>query len=187
MSGEPQRPKVGVTAMVSYGGRILVGERAGSHAAGQLAFPGGHQEWWKTWQETAVDEAFEETGLVVKPFPRGLENDPYLFVTDNRMEEDQRHYTTVWIPCFPTEHVDPSKPIPGKEPHKCKEWNWLTLDQLIQRLTGKENYTYDDILAQPTEQRHWLPMSRLLQNSRVLLLPWPERLADPPPPRLFYH
>lgn len=177
----PRRPKVGVTSMVNYAGRLLTGIRKGSHAAGQRAFPGGHQEWWRTWEQTAVDETFEETGLTVRPSLVNPEVGPYLFVTDSRMAADDKHYTTVWIPCTPTIHVSVFDTIPGKEPDKCEEWTWLTLDELIQEVLNTQNYTYEDILAQSEEQKHWLPLTRIMRHRKKMSLIWPKHLHNPPP------
>lgn len=175
---ESRRPKVGVTAMLTHNGRLLLGKRKGSHCAGQIAFPGGHQEWMKTWAETAVDEILEETGLHARValLDSGFN---YLFVTDNRMYADDRHYTTVWVPCVLTggsQDIDTSLVIWGKEPEKCERWCWFTLDEVIQQLLGKEDYTYSDIHSQDPQQADWLPLNLLLRYSKELNLIYPRRL-----------
>ncbi|KAN0065133.1 hypothetical protein ACQY0O_001630 [Thecaphora frezii] len=57
-------PRVGVGVLVlNERGRILLGKRTGSHGAGTLALPGGHLELHESFEECAVREVLEETGI----------------------------------------------------------------------------------------------------------------------------
>jgi 8-oxo-dGTP diphosphatase len=56
-------PRVGVGVMIVRGGKVLIGQRKGSHGAGQHALPGGKLEWKETWEECARREILEETGI----------------------------------------------------------------------------------------------------------------------------
>jgi 8-oxo-dGTP diphosphatase len=176
---KPQRPKVGITSMTTHRGKMLVGLRQGSHGENELAFPGGHQEWHETWEETAVTETGQEVGdgkgggLEVEPRHH---REPYLFVTDNLMKEDKRHYTTVWVHCTPVEEVDVTIKLPGLEEGKCKEWMWMDLHEVICRLLGKSEYSWDDINHQEERQAHWLPIKKLLKYHKELGLQWPFQL-----------
>lgn len=58
--------KVGIgLAVVKYtvnGMYFLLGERKGSHGAGEWALPGGHMEYMESWQNVAARELAEEAG-----------------------------------------------------------------------------------------------------------------------------
>ena len=63
----PERPIVGVLAVVLRGERALVVRRANPPMAGRWGFPGGVLELGETAAEGAVRELFEETGIVADP------------------------------------------------------------------------------------------------------------------------
>jgi 8-oxo-dGTP diphosphatase len=174
----PPRPRVGVTAMLTHKERLLVGVRKGSHAVGQLAFPGGHQEMLETWGQTAVGETKQETGLDTRVREPKVKDQPFLFVTDTYFPDKGRQYTTVWVSCEPTGDIDVTQRIEPLEPEKCEGWDWLTLDELFQKLLDKEDYNYYDISEQDPDQAVWLPIKRLLYHSTTLGLEWPERLRS---------
>ena len=115
--------QVGVGAVVSEGGRILVMRRAGAHGAETWGLPGGHQEFGESPERTAVRETLEETGLVVRPTVR-------LGFTDDPMPEIGRHYVTLFIACT---HVDGEPEL--REPDKATALAWLTPDELRERRT----------------------------------------------------
>ena len=62
MAGEQQWPKLGVSAAVWRGGKVLLVQRA-KPPIGIWAFPGGHVEPGETLQEAAARELQEETGM----------------------------------------------------------------------------------------------------------------------------
>ena len=57
-----QRPKIGVSASVWRGGKVLLVERA-KPPKGMWAFPGGHVELGESLEAAATRELQEETGL----------------------------------------------------------------------------------------------------------------------------
>ncbi|MFB3915309.1 MAG: NUDIX hydrolase [Terriglobales bacterium] len=63
----PERPIVGVGAVVVKDGRALVAKRACEPLKGQWSIPGGAVELGETLRQAAAREALEETGLVVEP------------------------------------------------------------------------------------------------------------------------
>jgi 8-oxo-dGTP diphosphatase len=63
----PERPIVGVLAVVLRGDRALVVRRANPPMAGRWGFPGGVLELGETVAEGAMRELLEETGVVADP------------------------------------------------------------------------------------------------------------------------
>ncbi len=62
----PDRPIVGVGAVIVDQGRVLLVKRAGPPMAGQWTIPGGVVELGETLRAAAEREAREETGLTVR-------------------------------------------------------------------------------------------------------------------------
>ncbi|MEK7212430.1 MAG: NUDIX hydrolase [Patescibacteria group bacterium] len=117
-----KHPRVGVAVVIRRSGKVLLGRRRGSHAAGFWAFPGGHLEFNETVEDCARREVFEETGLKIKKLCLGP------FTNDVMLEED-KHYVTLFI----IADAEPGEPA-VKEPHKCDGWEWFTWDHLPQPL-----------------------------------------------------
>jgi len=63
----PERPIVGVLAIVMRGERVLVVRRANPPMPGRWGFPGGVLELGETVAQGAMRELFEETGVVAEP------------------------------------------------------------------------------------------------------------------------
>jgi 8-oxo-dGTP diphosphatase len=108
-----EQPRVGVAAILIRDGRVLLGQRIGSHGAGSWALPGGHLEFGETPEDCARREVLEETGLVVATFERGP------FVSDVFAAE-RRHYVTLFVM---------ARDVEGEpaivEPDKCLGWQWF--------------------------------------------------------------
>ncbi len=65
----PDRPIVGVGAVVVQDGRVLLVRRGNEPLRNQWSIPGGVLEIGETLRAGAAREALEETGLVVEPGP----------------------------------------------------------------------------------------------------------------------
>ena len=61
----PERPLVGVGAVIVEEGRVVLVRRGAEPMAGQWSIPGGLLELGETMRAGAVREALEETGLQV--------------------------------------------------------------------------------------------------------------------------
>lgn len=62
----PERPIVGVGAVIVDHGRVLLGRRGSPPLQGRWSLPGGVVELGETLRAAAEREALEETGLIVK-------------------------------------------------------------------------------------------------------------------------
>ena len=81
MSHPEGETRVGVGVLLVRDGRVLLGERRGSHGAGTWAPPGGHLEDGETVEACARREVAEETGLTpgaVMPAPYSVDPFPEL-------------------------------------------------------------------------------------------------------------
>lgn len=122
MKPKGARPGVGVGLFVlDDRDRFLLLRRAGSHGAGCWGLVGGHVEYGQTPQEAAAEEADQEVGLVVDPAE--MELGPY---TNDIFPVEGKHYVTLYASVrLPVGQV----PV-NREPHKCTDIGWFTLDSL---------------------------------------------------------
>lgn len=88
----PGQVCVGVGALVIDNGRVLLGRRKGSHGAGTWALPGGWLEKGESFEDAAVRELEEETGLTAADLTANRLVLP--FVSNNPMP-DGVHSVTV--------------------------------------------------------------------------------------------
>ena len=110
--------RVGVAAVIFREGKVLLGERIGSHGANTWATPGGHLELGESIEACAKRETFEETGLVVNGFKK-------LSFTNDVFEDEGKHYVTLFVVAS-SNSCEPQI----SEPNKCKQWKWFNLDEL---------------------------------------------------------
>ena len=110
--------KVGVGVIIVRDGRILLGERRGSHGAGTWALPGGHLEFGESILSCARREVREETGLVVNSVSNAA-------FTNDIFEKEGKHYVTLFVV---------AKEWRGEpmviEPEKCGRWSWFQWEKL---------------------------------------------------------
>ncbi len=110
--------RVGVGVCIINNGKFLIGERLSKLGENTYAFPGGHLEFGETWEETAIREVKEETGLDVKEIK-------YLGITNDIHIDTNKHYITIFV----TAKYEGGEPI-NLEPHKCVGWEWIKLEEL---------------------------------------------------------
>jgi 8-oxo-dGTP diphosphatase len=63
----PDRPLVGIGAIIIENGRVLLIKRGQPPLMGEWSIPGGMLELGETVHEAAIREAQEETGLTIEP------------------------------------------------------------------------------------------------------------------------
>lgn len=137
--------RVGTSLIVVKNGKVLVGKRKGSHAAGLVSFPGGHLNWNETWEDCVLRELSEECGVDFRVKIRFYnENRKEFFVTNDIMPQYNKHYITIFMVADWVE----GEPA-NMEPHKCEGWNWITYDEL-------------KLLSQHGESVNWIPMNHII-------------------------
>jgi len=107
--------------IVNKEGNILVGKRIGEHAPG-YSIPGGKLELGETFEEGAIREVKEETGLDIF--------DPKVIAITNNLgtyKEEGKHYISIFLLV---------KKYAGElrimEPEKCGGWTWVDPKKLPQ-------------------------------------------------------
>lgn len=114
------RPKVGLGVLLFNSSRqMLMGKRKNSHGEHTWANPGGHLEFGESFEECAVREVLEETGLHIS-------NPQFVGVTNNVFDNGAKHYVSVFMAAKYTE----GQVIQNLEPNKTEEWCWVALDKL---------------------------------------------------------
>lgn len=118
---ETERPKVGVGILVLRDGKILLGERLASHGAGCWQIPGGHLEFGTTFEETALRELAEETGLT-DVVVEGL-----IAIINDRVYG--KHFVTLGM----LAHWKSGEPS-ATEPDKSANWGWHDPENLPENM-----------------------------------------------------
>ncbi len=144
--------KAGVAVVVVKENKILIGKRKGSHGAGQWAFPGGHIEFGEIFQQTAEREVFEETSLEVycEPFDH---HGRFEICTTLDILTPESQYVTVYLKAL---YI--SGTLTNKEPNKCEEWKWTTLDEINEMIKNDE------------KAQVWIPINQIIAYRKELRL-----------------
>lgn len=117
---EPNRPKIGVGVLINNAeNQFLLIKRKNIHGQGTWAPPGGHLELGEAIIECAHREAMEETNVVIK--------DAKILTLTEDMFSSEKHYITIWV----SASYD-SGELVNKEPEKCEDLGWYSVDQLPQ-------------------------------------------------------
>jgi mutator protein MutT len=94
----PERPVVGVGAVIVERGRVVLIRRRYEPLAGQWSLPGGTLELGETLEAGVAREMVEETGLVVEVGPVVEVFDRIMFDEEKRV---QYHFVLVDYLCWP--------------------------------------------------------------------------------------
>jgi 8-oxo-dGTP diphosphatase len=116
-------PKVGIGVLIFNDQKILLGKRKKGHGAGMWAPPGGHLEFNELFEDCAIREVKEETGVTI-------EDPEYLAVTNDIFEEENQHYVTIFL-CA---HFPENQKVSNLEPEKTSAWQWFDLNELPENL-----------------------------------------------------
>lgn len=137
--------------------KIYAGLRKGSHGEGTLALPGGHLEVFETWQDCAMREVREEMNVE-------LTNVQFAHVTNDIMENEGKHYVTIFMMGRLKKDDDgDSLPPQNMEPDKCEGWVAYTWQHL---------QAYNNNNGGTTEGQVELfgPLRRLIQDAPPAVL-----------------
>jgi len=95
----PERPVVGVGAVVLDGSRVLLIKRGHAPLKGQWSLPGGGVETGETLEQAIAREVLEETGLTIEVGPILEVLDRISRDADGRVEH---HFVLIDFVCRPT-------------------------------------------------------------------------------------
>ncbi len=129
-----ERPKVGVGVVVVKDGKILIGERLMSHGAGTWMIPGGHLEFGETFEECAMREVFEETGLT------DIEITELIRVGNDRIYD--KHFVTIGMVAT-WKSGEPKVTEPGKS----ENWKWIDPKELPENIFLPSKWCVENWLA----------------------------------------
>jgi len=112
-----QRPKVGLATLIRKEGKILFGKRKGESGYGKWCVPGGHLEYFETFDECAVRETREETGIEI-------ENVQFATATNDMFQDGAHYITIIMVADWKSGEVQ------LMEPDKFFEWRWAPWDNI---------------------------------------------------------
>lgn len=132
-------PKVGIGVLIFKDGKILVGQRKGSHGAGEYSIPGGHLEYLESFADCARREVREEAGIEIT-------NIRFLSLA-NLDWYAPKHYVDIGV------LADWASGEPQNlEPEKICDWRWCDIAALPQPLFGPSRLKID---AYRTGRQYW--------------------------------
>ena len=118
------RPAVGIGVLIfDDQNRVLLGKRIASHGISSWAPPGGHLEFGETFEECAIREVEEETGLKVKKAD-------FYCLTNDIFKQDGKHYISIFMKI----DLPYNQSVCNIEPDKIEEWKWFSLNDLPDQL-----------------------------------------------------
>lgn len=117
---QEKRVGVGVAVfVVRENGTFIMGKRQNAHGHNSWTVPGGWLEFGESWEDAAIREVAEETGLKIgKPIV-------HLATTNDYFEDEGVHSNTIWLRA---EYLGGEPRI--LEPDKFLEQGWYSLDNL---------------------------------------------------------
>lgn len=120
---------VGIAVLIWRGAQVLLTKRKGSHGAGTWAPPGGHLDMGESFEDCAIREVREETGVTISE-PR------FLAVTNDVFVDEGKHYATIWMEA----QVEAGE-ARMNAPREMSELGWFDWNDLPQpRFLALENY-----------------------------------------------
>lgn len=109
--------KVGVGVMIIKDESVLLGKRKNSHGSGEYAFPGGHLSYLESFEDCAIRETHEETGIEIQNIRFQLVANTILY--------KPKHYVHIGL-IADWKSGEPEV----KEPEKVENWNFYKFSNL---------------------------------------------------------
>ncbi len=124
MTEEKKRVGAGLGVILEKEGKILLGKRhpdpdkadSAFRSAGEWSLPGGKLDWGETFEEGAIREVKEETGITIK--------NPKV-VSVHNCKNEHAHFMTVGLV---VEEWEGEAQV--MEPDEMVEWGWFPIDDL---------------------------------------------------------
>ena len=117
------KPSVGVGVLIFKGSTILLGQRLGKHGTNTWGPPGGGVEFGESFEDCAIRETKEETGLLIQDVT-------VIAVTNNVFTAENTHCVSVFLRA----QYDASQQVKNMEPDKVAEWRWFNMNNLPDKL-----------------------------------------------------
>ena len=115
------RPQLGIGVLIfNKQNEILLGQRINAHGALTWAAPGGHLELDESFENCAMREVEEETGLIITP-------PTFYALTNDIFPHENKHYITIFMQATYPEHQE----LEVREPHKIIKWHWFSMNNLL--------------------------------------------------------
>ena len=119
---------------------------------------------YETWEECAIRETLEETGL-------NIHNVQFGHVTNDMMEGEGKHYVTIYMM---GECVCPDTRPQNLEPHKCHGWDSYGWEELCQfaECSGTKDSNESGMENKDNEQSPILfgPLLKLVEEAPLLVM-----------------
>jgi 8-oxo-dGTP diphosphatase len=116
----PERPIIGVGAVIVHGGRVLLVRRATEPLKGEWSVPGGMLELGEELRDGVRREALEETGVEVEP---GEVLDVFDSIFADAQGRTQYHYVLIDYLCRPVS----GQAVAGSD---VSEVRWVSAEEL---------------------------------------------------------
>lgn len=118
------RPKIGVAVFIFKEDKVLLMKRKSSKKIGDntWSIPGGHLEMFESFEKAIKRETLEEVGIKIK-------NLKFIDITNDFYFKADKHYVTIF---YKAEYLSGTPEV--KEPKKCKEVKWISIDSFPKKL-----------------------------------------------------
>lgn len=143
MAEKERKIGVGFGVMILRRGKVLLGKRnqdaekasSALHGEGTWTMPGGKLHFGESFEDGAIREALEETGIKLK-----RESLKLISITNDFAED--AHFITAGLLC--TEFEGEPKIM---EPEEITEWKWFSLEGLPAKIYSPSRKVFDNYFA----------------------------------------
>jgi 8-oxo-dGTP diphosphatase len=114
-------PRVGVGVLIfNNRGQLLLSKRIRGHGKFTYGTPGGHLEFGESFEDCAIREVMEETGLKIT-------SPKFFAITNDLFKDENKHYISVFMKAT---LLDKNSIPQNRETSKHMEWCWFDMDKL---------------------------------------------------------